>query len=62
MDPADLAASIPTFDQLMRIAPAALLVLAIAGAGFATGWWSRGESVRTLREWLETLLRKPPEG
>ena len=49
---------VPTFDQLLRVAPTTALVLLIVGLGFAVGWRARGEVVQTLKDWLNEKTRK----
>ncbi len=48
----------PTWDQISRIAPAATIALTIAAIGYWAGWWSRGETIKTLKEWLDSLRKK----
>ena len=49
---------IPTFENLLRVAPASALVLLIVGIGFAVGWRSRGEAVQILKDWIDEKRRK----
>lgn len=49
---------VPTFDQLMRVAPTTALVLLIVGIGFFVGWKVRGEAVQILKDWLNEKRRK----
>lgn len=39
----------PSLEELVMVAPTAVIVLGIA----AVGWHARGESVKILREWVE---------
>ena len=46
--------ALPTFEQLFRILPVSLIVLAVAFAG----WWARGDSVKHLKAWIDELRNK----
>ena len=49
---------LPTFEQIFRIAPITTLILFVVALGFYVGWWSRGEVIKLLKEWLDDLRRK----
>lgn len=50
--------TVPTFDQLFRVAPTTALVLLIVGIGFLVGWRVRGEAVQILKDWLDEMKHK----
>lgn len=43
--------SLPTFSQLARFAPIAIVVCGLV----YFGWWLRGDTVKALREFIEYL-------
>lgn len=50
--------TIPTWNELFRVAPTTVLILTIFLAGYFVGFWARGEVIAVLREWLESMRRK----
>ena len=49
---------LPSIQEFLEIAPIASMVLLIVGLGFYIGWRSRGETISTLREWLDSIRKK----
>jgi len=46
---------IATFDQIVRIAPIASIVLAIVGLGYYIGRWSQNQHINSLKDLIKYL-------
>ncbi len=50
---------IPSFSELMRIAPVVTIIMTIAAIGYFAGWKSRDGHIGTLKEWLDDFRNRP---
>jgi len=50
---------LPSFDQIVRLAPVTTIILGIAVVGFYAGWKSREGHIEALKEWLSDFRNRP---
>ena len=46
---------VPTFADLLSIAPIATMTCLVIAVGYWAGWRSRDDHIETLREWIKSL-------
>jgi hypothetical protein len=54
----EIDSPIPTFAELMEVAPTVTIVILVVAIGYWAGFKSREDHIETLKQWVEYLNNK----